>query len=185
MIREIPGFPGYYVSDDGKVFTSWRAGGRYTKPNGRGPNPMAQIPAGAGYLSVTLGRGRKRYVHRLVALAFHGEPPAGFEACHIDGDKTNNRADNLRWASRQDNMRDNIAQGKTTPGSKSAVAKLVESDVAVIKQLMVERVSHRALAERFSVSQATIALIATGETWKHVPNPVGFDQRTKRTRRSQ
>lgn len=52
---------------------------------------------GQDYLYVALyGRSKRRrnfYVHRLVALAFHGDPP-GFEtdACHEDGNRQNNRA---------------------------------------------------------------------------------------------
>lgn len=36
-------------------------------------------------------------VHRLVCIAFHGDQPYGSCIDHIDGNKSNNRADNLRW----------------------------------------------------------------------------------------
>jgi hypothetical protein len=48
--------------------------------------------------------GRHR-VHRLVCLAFHGEQPEGFCVDHIDGNKENNRADNLRWCEWKENGR--------------------------------------------------------------------------------
>lgn len=179
-IREIPGYIGYYASSDGVIFSSWLRGGRYSKPHAKGPRPMSPVPVGAGYLSVTLGSGRKRYVHRLVALAFHGDPPSGFEACHNDGNKRNNRAENIRWASRQENMRDNISQGKVIRGSRSTASKLNEDRVAEIKQLLATReMSHSQIAARFGVSQATVGLIATNKTWRHVPNPEGFGQRRR------
>lgn len=43
-------------------------------------------------------------VHILVAEAFLGPRPGGMEECrHLDGDKLNNRADNLRWGTRPGN----------------------------------------------------------------------------------
>ena len=48
-----------------------------------------------GYLRVKLD---KQYrVHRLVALAFIENPENKPEVDHIDGDKRNNKVDNLRW----------------------------------------------------------------------------------------
>lgn len=45
------------------------------------------------------------YVHRYVAKAFldNGNPELWVEVDHIDNDRTNNHADNLRWVSLQHN----------------------------------------------------------------------------------
>jgi hypothetical protein len=56
-----------------------------------------------GYLRVALGRGVHRYVHRLVATAFHPNPANLPQVDHIDGDRKNNAAANLRWVSARDN----------------------------------------------------------------------------------
>lgn len=46
-------------------------------------------------------------VHRLVAYAFHGAPPEGKPyACHKDGDRRNNAAENLYWGDADDNAQD-------------------------------------------------------------------------------
>lgn len=58
-----------------------------------------------GYLRVALGRGVQRYVHRLVASAFHPNPDALPQVDHIDGDRKNNVAANLRWVSVRDNAK--------------------------------------------------------------------------------
>jgi HNH endonuclease len=48
---------------------------------------------------------RQQKVHRLVCIAFHG-PPQNNEVCdHKDGNKLNNRADNLRWCDSFENSR--------------------------------------------------------------------------------
>jgi len=48
----------------------------------------------------------KRYrVHRLICSAFHGNPPKGHDVDHVNGIKHDNRPENLRWASRSQNLR--------------------------------------------------------------------------------
>jgi hypothetical protein len=115
--RAIPGFEGRYeVSDHGRVrsldreahFTysdgtpSWRrAKGQLLRPG----------LTSAKYLSVMLGR-KTHLVHRIVALTFIGPCPKGKEVCHNDGNRTNNRAINLRYDTRRENVADTIRQGK-------------------------------------------------------------------------
>lgn len=64
-----------------------------------------------GYVKMTLGQRKKgepfkQYtVHRLVAMAFLGPPPApNYDVDHIDRCKTNNHASNLRWVPRGINL---------------------------------------------------------------------------------
>jgi len=65
-----------------------------------------------GHVSVVLGRGNTRQVHRLVLEAFVGPCPPGEETCHDpDPDPTNNRLDNLRWGTRSDNINDAVGHG--------------------------------------------------------------------------
>jgi len=75
---------GYLVSDQGRVR---RIGGGILKPQRNTK----------GYLKISLGRGRQRLVHRLVAEAFHGPGPAGHDVDHLNWDRKDNRAANLRW----------------------------------------------------------------------------------------
>lgn len=50
-----------------------------------------------GYLKVCLGK-QQPYVHQLVAEAFHGPRPSLSEQVdHLNFDRTDNRASNLRW----------------------------------------------------------------------------------------
>lgn len=50
-------------------------------------------------------------VHSLVARAFLGDPGKGFEVCHIDGSRTNNTLENLRWDTRTGNNLDQVRHG--------------------------------------------------------------------------
>lgn len=64
------------------------------------------ISSGCGYVQVDLskhGTTSKKLIHRLVAQAFILNTENKLEVNHIDEDKTNNRVDNLEWATRQEN----------------------------------------------------------------------------------
>lgn len=72
--------------------------GRVIGPRGK---ILKATETNRGYLKVCLGGGRKpgsqRYVHDLVALAFHGDRPPGHEVDHVDTDRHHNCVRNLRW----------------------------------------------------------------------------------------
>lgn len=60
-----------------------------------------------GYIFVSIGS-QKYYAHRLVCEAFHGEPSersARQTVNHINGDKLDNRPENLEWASYRSNAK--------------------------------------------------------------------------------
>lgn len=63
-----------------------------------------------GYLTVALD-GDKFYVHRLVAQEFIGPAPEGYDVCHENGDRKDNRAENLRYDTRLGNMADQRRHG--------------------------------------------------------------------------
>lgn len=63
---------------------------------------------GNGYKHFTVqtdGLSKRHYVHRAVAEVFQDNPENKLEVDHIDGDKSNNSAQNLQWINREDNVR--------------------------------------------------------------------------------
>lgn len=57
------------------------------------------------------GKTKTFLTHRLVLEAFIGPRPDGMEACHFDGDKTNNKLANLRWDTKSSNQDDAVRIG--------------------------------------------------------------------------
>ncbi|WP_369497494.1 HNH endonuclease signature motif containing protein [Nocardia otitidiscaviarum] len=60
-----------------------------------------------------------RYVHRLVAEAFYGPRPSGFDTRHLDGDTRNNAASNLAYGTRSRNQLDSVQHGTQYEASRT------------------------------------------------------------------
>ena len=94
--KDIPEYSNYQISSLGNVRSNKYSDWRLLKP----------AVDGAGYLTVYLRKNNKsvrHHVHRLVAQAFiEGNDT---DVNHINGVKTDNRADNLEWCSRSDNIK--------------------------------------------------------------------------------
>jgi hypothetical protein len=119
------------------------------------------------YVQVTLyNEGIKilELVHRLVAEAFISNPTNLPEVHHKDGIKTNNRWSNLEWISVPDHRR-NQPYAK---GSQQGNAKLTESNVAEIRRLCAEGLTHRTAANRFHVCRSAITMIVNRKNWRHI-----------------
>jgi hypothetical protein len=114
----VPGYEGKYeVSDHGRVRSLAHTivvvskGVTYSK---RVAARIRCLGYQRGYPHVTLGKHGVQIthkVHALVLLAFVGPRPKGLDCCHNDGDRTNNRLDNLRYDTRRGNMKDATNSG--------------------------------------------------------------------------
>ena len=78
------------VDKDGSVYTKTASGVKLL--------PKYKRKSGYEYVEVTINGVRKKIsVHRLVATAFCENPNQHPQVNHIDGNPSNNRADNLEW----------------------------------------------------------------------------------------
>ena len=130
--RDIEGWRGYQVSDGGEV-RSFKVSRR--TPNAPLPRALAPQRLPSGYLYVDLkdrGARRREYVHALVLEAFVGPRPAGCEAAHGNGDPSDNRAANLRWATPTENNADKRKHGTNVDGGSHYAARLTDNEARAV-----------------------------------------------------
>lgn len=142
----------YEINKDGSIFSKKK--GIYLKPQ----------PNGKGYLRVVIGK-QKRFVHRLVAEKFVPNPDNKPQVNHINGDKTDNRADNLEWVTNQENRNHAINNGLHLCGEKCSWSKLTEDDVIYIRSSDEPATS---IAKRLGVSVSHVRAVRRGNGWKSV-----------------
>jgi predicted XRE-type DNA-binding protein len=172
MWKPFPGYEGYYeVSSMGNV---------------RRCSLLKPSATTWGYLTVAPtapDRGQTRVVvHRKVLEAFSGPPPSPHHvANHINGDKHDNRIDNLEWVTQSENVSHAYRTGlkKRYFGTANAFSKLTEEQVSEILIMVANRVGQKEICAAFGIPQKTVSDIVNGRRWSHVPRPPELDHRRK------
>ena len=110
--KAIAGFEGYEVSDLGNI-RSYR-NNRW----GLAKHPKSVIThvGNRGYITVQLGRGNRKLVHRLVAEAFIPNPEGHPLVLHNDSNRANPVASNLRWGTQSENIQQGVREGTVISG---------------------------------------------------------------------
>lgn len=162
--KSIPGFSRYEVSEIGEVRCVVSEGQRR-------PGPRKSYRHTRHYKRIQLvndcGVPKQVFIHRLVALAFLGNPPTAEheDVAHINGIGWCNHFSNLRWSTTTENMHDKRRHGTQPMGASHHRSKLTEDDVIAIRQ---SHENARALAERYGVKRHAIYDVRHGKTWAHV-----------------
>lgn len=97
--KPVVGFPPFEVSTHGRIYSH------------RSNRILRGTVAAVGYRTVSCGYGDTRYVHALVGEAFIGPRPEGYVMRHLDGDRLNNRVENLLWGTPRENALDTLDHG--------------------------------------------------------------------------
>lgn len=148
----------YEVSDDGRI------------RNANTGREIKQFVGPDGYMRTQIA-GKTRLVHRVIAKAYIPEDPEKVFINHKDGNKQNNRADNLEWCTRSENMYHAYSKDlKPKPfGTKNGRCRLSDEQVEFIREHYIpgdESYGAKALAKRFGVAPQTISAVNSGQNWK-------------------
>ena len=162
----------YEVSPDGRVLTHFHKNGL--------DRELAKVKTSDGYLAVNLYGGKKKVqqirVHRLVAQAFVPNPDNYPIVNHLDGDKTNNRAENLEWCEQKENV--NHAIHVLGKWSNSSLQKSTASSIgkrnrrlnfsdaeSMRKEYLAGGTSASKLAKKYGISKPCVLKILNNKSY--------------------
>lgn len=157
--KEIIGFDGYFVSKEGLILST-RANKGF-----RHSFVRQYILTTRGY-GVDLMKNNQRVklkVHRLVAETFLKNPDSKPQVNHINGDRFDNRIENLEWVTGSENLIHSYRVLKQKRGGRSKdngrrVDLLVPQILADLK----DGIKQTVIAKKHGVSPSTISNIKTG-----------------------
>jgi len=169
---------GYKVLEDGTVLGK------------RSGKPLKWSDNGRGYMvSAIHVNGKRRAIshHQLVALAYYGECPYGYEVGHKDDDRANNHPDNLGYVTKSQNNQQSYDNGnRGAVGFNNANCKITEDTIIKICESLNlnEKLNISKLARELGVNRATINNIRSGKQWSHTTYKY-LNQRSQTTEKQQ
>lgn len=156
---DIKGYDGLYQVSDTGLVRSWSR-----LKNGKTLKPVIR----KGYKTVNLSDGKKittRNVHRLVVDAFLGGIPKGKCTRHLNGNRFENRVENLAVGTFKENGEDKINHGTSCLGRRNGNNKLTEKQVIKIKSMLSSGKSTVQISKLFGVTETAIYEIKQGKNW--------------------
>jgi len=157
--KTIKDFEDYQVSNLGNVKITANEATRKERV-------LKPLITGRGYYRVALYKNTKPYfksIHRLVAEYFIPNPDNKKQVNHLDGNKENNRVDNLEWCTYRENVNHAIENKLSACGERNGNSKLTQIQVNEIRN---SGLSSKELALYFNVHVSTINRIKRKEGWK-------------------
>ena len=165
--RPIPSTTGYSASKCGKIISHHRLE----------PFELRQAKHRQGYKKVcvkTPNGIKNRLVHRLVLEAWIGPCPDGCVTNHKNGDKTDNRLENLEYCTQSENMTHAYGYGlspkpPTHRGSACRLAKLNEEKILAMRAETDRKPGYlKRIAVAYGVTPSTASKILLRRTWTHI-----------------
>lgn len=159
----------YYVTDDGRIWSE------------KSHKYMTMRPDKDGYLKVALisseipeGKRHRYSVHRLILENFNPVPDMEkLQVNHKDGDKTNNKLENLEWMTCQENIShaiDNNLRAEINGAAKLTKDKVLE----IIELLLSKKYTNIEIAKMYNVNEETIGRIKRKQSWKELTQDIDF-----------
>ena len=157
-MKAIPNFPGYFASSSGQIFS-----------NRRGSLKEMKLSVHRdGYFKIMICVEKTKYtrmVHRLVASAWITNSENKREINHKNGDKKDNRVENLEWVTSSENAFHKTSILRKCIGEQTHLSKLTEDQV---KEIRSSKEDSLIMSRKFGVHRSLIYLIRQRKIWKHV-----------------
>lgn len=130
-----------------------------------------QTERGYCYVNITSSKGTTTQykIYRLVATCFvDGKKRGKTQVNHKDGNKENNKSENLEWASNKENSKHAQSNLLYCQGSKHPHSKFSEDEILKIREQYKSGASQAELRKKYHVSNATMFNIVHNISWKSV-----------------
>jgi len=178
----IPNFEGYYeASNMGRIKSLDRTiekpdekTGKISYMTRRGKIFKIRFKHNRRYMSIRLSKNGKTVgypIHRIIAMIFVPNPDNKPQVNHINGIKTDNRAENLGWVNNSENILHAIDSGlmKYAIGESHGSAIFTEDNVLRIRELYAsKKYNLEEIGKMFNTNRSRIHEIVKRKTWKHI-----------------
>lgn len=160
--KPIVGYLGFFVSNFGRIRSPK---GKIMKQQVHYKSKKFKSEKETPYLKIQVknnGKPKTITVHRLVAIGFHDNPENLRQVHHLDDDKFNNNASNLKWCDNSFNQKEAFKSGLQVPrvGETNNKAVLNKEQVIQIRQdYQSGKYTLHKLAGKFGVSWQNIHAI--------------------------
>lgn len=104
---------------------------------------------------------KNKYIHVLVTDAFMGPCPAGLQRNHKDGNRKNNRIDNLEFVTPSENIKHSLYNGLRS------TSKLRHYHIPHIRKMRRNGYTYAQIGKKFGCSEQNIGSVIVGRSWKN------------------
>lgn len=164
QIIKFPGYENYDVYSSGKIVNS-------------NTSRELKIDIGnTGYARITVCKDNKTFrksVHRVIAelFVFNSDPVNRIFVNHKNGNKLDNRAENLEWVTQAENQKHAYEKGlqpANKQGWEHSASKLSKTQVEEIRGMYVpgKKPTHQTIADRYGVARQTITDLLSGKIYR-------------------
>jgi len=169
----VKGQPVKFVGGHGKRKAGSLADAFWLNVTPDNPNECWEWQSGlnsAGYGQLYYRR-QQHKTHRLSYELHYGPIPNGFDVCHKCDNRRCCNPHHLFLGTRSENTLDMYQKGRNraVKGEQCHRAKLIESDIPVIRDFYNHGMTQTAIAQKYGVSQPTIRAVVFRKSWKHIP----------------
>lgn len=161
--KEIEGTEGFYfVNCHGDVLSLKSGAPKILKPH---IQEYATVR-----IRVNGDKSKKKKVHRFVAKCFVPNPDNKLLVNHIDGNKLNNKAENLEWVTGLENAQHAKRMGLYLQGGDNGQAKHSNEQVIALRQFRKDfpKVTLKDIAWAFRINYNTLLDIIYNKHWKEI-----------------
>lgn len=177
VFKEIPNWPGYLASSEGKIFSVKIPGAQgmldYNNPHEMVPRVQKSGNRLHSRVGLRNGTGIKKMlpVSRLVWSAFNNASiPDGYVIDHIDCNPLNNIPENLQCITYSENTK-RAYKNTRTAFTNGAINGKTVLDTQTVGQILLdhrEGLTQGQIVEKYGISQAQVRMVINGESWKYI-----------------